>query len=85
MSSRRMNRMNHLGDILLFDGRVVHRGTPCSNERSRAAAYLVYHKKWHTDNWKATPPQRKKIHPCIETPNSRNSGLTLGLVWMRTL
>jgi len=39
------------GDAVLFDGRIVHRGGPRSEEAgARHALYFVYHKWWYQDN-----------------------------------
>ena len=34
------------GDCVLFDGRMIHRGTPCRSALPRRAVYTVFHKKW---------------------------------------
>jgi len=38
-----------MGDGLLFDGRIIHRGTPCRSLQPRRAVYIVFHKKWYCD------------------------------------
>lgn len=38
-----------LGDCVLFDGRMIHRGTPCCSTQPRRAIYTVLHKKWYAD------------------------------------
>ena len=37
------------GDCVLFDGKMIHRGTPCRSALPRQAVYTVFHKKWYTD------------------------------------
>jgi len=37
------------GDCVLFDGRMIHRGTPCRSSQPRRALYVVFHKKWYSD------------------------------------
>ena len=37
------------GDCLMFDGRMIHRGTPCHSAMPRRAVYVVFHKKWYSD------------------------------------
>merc|ERR1712142_211707 len=37
------------GDCVLFDGRMIHRGTPCQSSSPRRAVYTVFHKKWYSD------------------------------------
>ena len=37
------------GDCVLFDGRMIHRGTPCRSTIPRRAVYMVFHKKWYAD------------------------------------
>ena len=36
-------------DCVLFDGRMIHRGTPCCSSKTRRAIYTVFHKKWYAD------------------------------------
>ena len=37
------------GDCVLFDGQMIHRGTPCQSAQPRRAVYTVFHKKWYSD------------------------------------
>ena len=41
--------MSKLGDRVLFDGRMIHRGKSCCLTQPRRAIYTVFHKKWYAD------------------------------------
>ena len=50
------------GDCLLFDGRMIHRGTPCKSSSPRRAVYTVFHKKWYSDYIDGQYPEPANKH-----------------------
>ena len=38
-----------VGDVLLFDYRVIHRGVPNVSDRDRPVLYVVFHRSWFSD------------------------------------
>merc|ERR1719483_1265869 len=50
------------GDCVLFDGRMIHRGTPCRSAQPRRAVYTVFHKKWYSDYVDNQFPQCSNKH-----------------------
>jgi len=56
------------GDCVLFDGRMIHRGTPCLSKQPRRAIYTVFHKKWYSDYVDNQFPASANAHGAPNTP-----------------
>tara|TARA_B100001142_G_scaffold282428_1_gene294812 strand:- start:195 stop:575 length:381 start_codon:yes stop_codon:yes gene_type:complete len=39
-----------IGDVIIFDGRIFHRGRENKTNISRTLIYNVYHRSWYNDN-----------------------------------
>ena len=45
-----------LGSVLVFNGKINHRGRANLSDEDRPALYLVYHKKWYNDQYRRGVP-----------------------------